>query len=101
MYQASYILNLYGGFHFFLDKCGSVKGGDMLDTVVGLKVQYCREILQNSFNTNETFLRCIILKSERKVVYNISQFVSVSRRNVFYNNLITQTKHVKKNYCID
>ena len=48
-------------------------------------MQYCREKLQDLFNTNQTFLRCTVLKSERKGVSIISPVVSASRRNVFYN----------------
>ena len=33
------------------------KERDWLDMVVELKVEYCREIFQGSFDTNETFLR--------------------------------------------
>ena len=35
-----------------------IKGSDLLDKVVELKVQYCKETLKDSFDNNETFLRC-------------------------------------------
>ena len=76
-------------------------GRDRLDMVVELKVQYCRGKLQDSFNTNETFLRCTIFKLERKVVCHISPVVSVSRGMLFfYNSKIPRTKQsFSPQYC--
>ena len=69
-----------------------LKERDRLGMVVELKVQAVLQInLQNSFDTNQTFFRNFFEK-ERKVVCNISPVVSVSKRIVFYNYLITRTK---------
>ena len=62
----------------------------------GLRMQYCREKLLNSFDANETFYGVQFFLFERKVVCNISPVVSASRRNVSYNYVITQTENVKK-----
>ena len=43
-----------------------------LDIVAELKVQYCRETLKDSLDTNDTSLRRTIFKKGRKVVCNIS-----------------------------
>ena len=45
---------------FWFEFTKSVKGRDRLVMIVELKVQYCREKLQDSFDTNQTFLRCTI-----------------------------------------
>ena len=45
------------------------KGSD-LQHVIELKVQFCREKLKDSIDTNETFLLWTIFKQERKVVCN-------------------------------
>ena len=39
-----------------------LKGSDLLDMVVEMKVQDCRQKLQGSFNTNKAFSLCTILK---------------------------------------
>ena len=66
------------------------KGSDLLDMEDEIKVRYCREKLEDSFNTNENFYGVQFLsKRVRKVVCNISLVVSVSRRNVSNNYLIT------------
>ena len=47
------------------------KGSDLLDIVVELKVQHCREIFQDLFGNNETFLLCTSFKLECKVKFVI------------------------------
>ena len=64
---------------FWFEFTKSVKGRDRLVMIVELKVQYCREKLQDSFDTNQTFFR--------SVVCNMSPLVSISRRDVFFTFL--------------
>ena len=45
---------------------GGLKGRDRLDMLVELKVQNCKEKLEDSFDTNKTFLRCTFLKKSVK-----------------------------------
>ena len=70
----------------------TIKGRDRQGMVVELKVQYCREKLKISFDTNRTFLRCTILL--RGLQYFTSCFSQ--QKNVFYNYLVTRTKNVKE-----
>ena len=69
------------------------KGRDRLDMVVELKVQYCKEKLQDSFDTNETFLRCTILKKGLKSFVSV---VSVNRRKFFLQLL--NLLHLKQSH---
>ena len=54
-------MNLKGRIHLSnVTLLFTIKGRDRLEMLVELKVQYHREKLQGSFDTNETFLRCAI-----------------------------------------
>ena len=64
--------------------------------VVELKVQYCREKLKISFGTNRTFLRCTIFNNSVTGFGIFLQLFQSAEKKVFYNDLITRTKHVQK-----
>ena len=73
-----------------------LKGRDRLDMVVGLKVQYCRGKLLDSYQWD--IFMCTILNMivNCKVVCN----VSVSRRNVFLQFFNNMDKTCNKSYLI-
>ena len=54
----------------YRDECKAFKGTFCLDMIVEIKVQHCREVFQDSFETYETFIRCIIVQQEWK--FNLS-----------------------------
>jgi len=53
-------------FYFLLFSNFSFKGSDWLCKVVELSIQYCRKLLEASFETYKTFERSVNTEFERK-----------------------------------
>ena len=73
-----------------------LKGRDRLDMVVGLKVQYCRGKLLDSYQWDIVMCTILNMIVNCKVVCN----VSVSRRNVFLQFFNNMDKTWNKSYLI-
>ena len=65
--------------------CQDLKGGTGYVMVVELSMQYCGQILQDSFETNKTILKCIFSKFDRKVDFQNNLFWWTRFENRFFN----------------